>query len=107
MSDLPEFDKEFIEKIKAAKMTFQSPFSDDIRLSCIQNEREIFYLSGQCLAAALNKCHDLLDAERAKSAKLLEEIQCLRSVLSEWDQDKSCYLQMNRADAFMFERLNS
>lgn len=30
---------------------------------------------------------------------LQEEIKALRSVLSEWDQDKSCYLQMSKADA--------
>lgn len=28
----------------------------------------------------------------------LEEIACLRSVLSEWDQDKSCSIQWNRAN---------
>lgn len=30
---------------------------------------------------------------------LEEEVEALRSVLSEWDHDKSCYLQMNKADA--------
>ena len=29
-----------------------------------------------------------------------QEIEALRSVLSEWDHDKSCYVQFNRADAF-------
>ena len=29
---------------------------------------------------------------------LLKENDCLRSVLSEWDSDKSCYTQMNVAD---------
>lgn len=27
-----------------------------------------------------------------------EQIACLRSVLSEWDQDKSCYVQMEVAN---------
>jgi len=31
---------------------------------------------------------------------LQKENECLRSVLSEWEQDKSCYVQFNRADAF-------
>lgn len=32
--------------------------------------------------------------------KLLQlEIEALRSVLSEWDEDKSCYCQMLKADA--------
>lgn len=31
---------------------------------------------------------------------LQEESQALRSVLSEWEHEKSCYVQMNRADAF-------
>jgi len=30
---------------------------------------------------------------------LKKEIACLRSVLSEWDDDKDCYLQWNRAEA--------
>jgi len=30
---------------------------------------------------------------------LKKEIACLRSVLSEWDEDKDCYLQWNRAEA--------
>lgn len=30
---------------------------------------------------------------------LEQEVEALRSVLSEWDQDKSCYLQMSKADA--------
>ncbi len=29
---------------------------------------------------------------------LEEEVACLRSVLSEWDEDKSCYLQWGRAN---------
>ena len=29
---------------------------------------------------------------------LKKEIECLRSVLSEWEEDKSCYLQMVIAD---------
>lgn len=29
---------------------------------------------------------------------LREEVKALRSVLSEWEADKSCYLQMIRAD---------
>lgn len=29
---------------------------------------------------------------------LEQEVEALRSVLSEWDQDKSVYLQMNKAD---------
>lgn len=28
---------------------------------------------------------------------LMQERDCLRSVLSEWDEDKSCYVQWNRA----------
>lgn len=28
------------------------------------------------------------------------ESEALRSVLSEWESDKSCYVQFNRADAF-------
>lgn len=35
---------------------------------------------------------------------LKAEVQCLRSVLSEWDQDKSCYVQMNRADEIASKR---
>jgi hypothetical protein len=31
---------------------------------------------------------------------LQEESSALRSVLSEWDEDKSCYIQMNRANIF-------
>lgn len=31
---------------------------------------------------------------------LQREVECLRSVLSEWDHEKSCYVQMNRADIF-------
>ena len=27
-----------------------------------------------------------------------EEIECLRSVVSEWDTDKTCYIQFNRAE---------
>lgn len=29
---------------------------------------------------------------------LRSEVDCLRSVLSEWDQDKSCYIQFIRAE---------
>lgn len=29
-----------------------------------------------------------------------KEIECLRSVLSEWDQDKNCYVQFTRAEKF-------
>lgn len=29
---------------------------------------------------------------------LREEVECLRSVLSEWEEDKSAYSQMIRAD---------
>ncbi len=30
---------------------------------------------------------------------LEQEVEALRSVLSEWDHDKSCYTQMSKADA--------
>ncbi len=50
-------------------------------------------------------CHELLVAQamaltHVGEAYLLaiQEIECLRSVLSEWDQDKSCYLQWSRAN---------
>jgi hypothetical protein len=29
-----------------------------------------------------------------------EEIECLRSVLSEWESEKTCYIQFNRAEIF-------
>lgn len=38
--------------------------------------------------------------------RLLEmEVEALRSVLSEWDADKNCYIMMNKADAI--ERLKT
>lgn len=45
-----------------------------------------------------NKQVDLwIDA--AQFANLLkEEVACLRSVLSEWEQDKSCFVQWQRAE---------
>jgi len=42
--------------------------------------------------------HSLYTKERAKSAKLIEEIACLRSVLSEREQDKACFTQWIRAE---------
>ncbi len=39
-----------------------------------------------------------IDELEAKLKDAKEEIGCLRSVLSEWDQDKYCYTQMIRAD---------
>jgi hypothetical protein len=33
-----------------------------------------------------------------------EEVYCLRSVLSEWEQDKTCYLQWNRAEELRMNR---
>jgi hypothetical protein len=35
---------------------------------------------------------------------LTEECDCLRSVLSEWDTDKNCFVQMNRAEILMQAR---
>ncbi len=37
---------------------------------------------------------------------LIEELLCLRSVLSEWDFDKSCYVQWNMAEELRREREN-
>lgn len=31
---------------------------------------------------------------------LQEENECLRSVLSEWEEDKSCFVQYSRAEVF-------
>jgi hypothetical protein len=45
-----------------------------------------------------------LKRRNEKLALAESEIQCLRSVLSEWDADKSCYVQMSRADEFAQER---
>ena len=43
----------------------------------------------------------MTESERRLSAAvylLEQEIDCLRSVLSEWEEDKSCYIQWNRAE---------
>lgn len=37
----------------------------------------------------------------------LKEIACLRSVLSEWEQDKSCYTQWIRANEIADSRRES
>lgn len=42
-------------------------------------------------------CH-ILDAIKSIRENLEQEIKCLRSVLSEWEQDKSCYIKMIEAD---------
>lgn len=46
-----------------------------------------------------------MDFYQEKEKKLLTqvsllelEVACLRSVLSEWEHDKSCFIQMTRAD---------
>ncbi len=39
-------------------------------------------------------------------SKVIEEVKCLRSVLSEWDEDKSCYVQWLRAEDLRIERKN-
>lgn len=41
---------------------------------------------------------------KAKLVAAEAEIQCLRSVLSEWDEDKSCYTQMIAADELARKR---
>lgn len=33
-----------------------------------------------------------------------EEIDCLRSVLSEWEHEKDCFVQFNRAEIFKAAR---
>jgi hypothetical protein len=42
----------------------------------------------------------MLEIEKLKALIWLleQENEALRSVLSEWDQDKSCFIQMNKAD---------
>ena len=40
----------------------------------------------------------------AENERLREEVQCLRSVLSEWDFDKSCFLQWLRAEEIRAEK---
>jgi len=33
-----------------------------------------------------------------------QELDCLRSVLSEWEHDKDCFVQWNRAEIFRHAR---
>jgi hypothetical protein len=48
-------------------------------------------------------CQEWLDFKEERDL-LLKENECLRSVLSEWDEDKSCYVQMNIADNIRTQR---
>ncbi len=61
--------------------------------------REIEALNGK------EKYRQRYHAERARAARLEEELQCLWSVLSEWDTDKTCYVQFVRANDLATARL--
>lgn len=52
---------EWKEKVEAAIRLFRYPFSQDVKLSYIQTEREISYIAGQCLAAEVVKLQAELD----------------------------------------------
>jgi hypothetical protein len=58
------------------------------------------YSAYAALKLELNRMQDCPAQVRSLEA----EVQCLRSVLSEWDADKSCYTQMIKADAIRDER---
>lgn len=45
-----------------------------------------------------------IDCLVAKLGAAEDEVKCLRSVLSEWDFDKSCYTQMIRANSLNKQR---
>ena len=48
----------------------------------------------------MENLNDTYETNKLITLKYLleEEVAALRSVLSEWDHDKDCFLQMNKAD---------
>lgn len=49
-------------------------------------------------------CGRLPCVQRREIESLQRECDALRSVLSEWDQDKSCFIQWNRANEIRDQR---
>ncbi len=48
----------------------------------------------------IKELKEKVDSLESKLGCAEDEVKCLRSVLSEWDFDKSCYTQMIRANEF-------
>lgn len=54
----------------------------------------------------MSSLEDSLALAKLQRDLALLEISCLRSVLSEWEQDKSCYVQWNEAENLRQRRDN-